>query len=500
MWGEDRADHATMDPRVTQSRHEEQFIAQIFDQLIVRDETGKFWPGLAKSWETSADGRCWTFTLREDVTFHDGTPFNAAAVKFTFDSIQDPKLGSQGAIDILGPYESTEIVDQYTARVCYKQPFGAALNAFSEHELSIVSPTAVQKLGNDRFARNPVGTGPFQFVSWEEGKQIVLERNPQYNWAAPFYNQQGMSTVERVVFRFIPDAGTRVAALRAGEINIADLVPPLDMRAMRDSPKFKLMVGNVAGLPFSILFNTTRGPFQDVRVRKAFMHAVDRPKIAETLFFGFAEPAHSPLGRSTPLYWAGGEQYYSYNPERAAQLLQEAGWVDMDGDGIREKGGQKLSLFFPVLLEPDTAVAVQGDVAKVGIDLKVEVVLKARQDELILANDYDLLVIRWVSNDPSVLSIPFHSRNIPQPGKFKFNWARWNEVELDQLLEAGETAETVQKRQEIYEKIQKKIMEAAIFFPLHEQVQTIAYSADLTGFRFAPGNWQVRFYGVKQAK
>ncbi len=499
VWGEDRSDHSTLDPRVTQSRHEEQMILQIFDPLVYRDEDGNFHPGLAESWEVSDDGLSWTFTLRQDVTFHDGTPFNAEAVKFTFDSIQDPELGSQGAIDIMGPYDSTEVLGEHLVRVNFKRPFAAALSAFSETELSIVSPTAVQQLGNDGFARNPVGTGPFKFVSWEAGRQVVLERNDDYNWAPEFYNHQGPSEVERVVLRFIPDASTRVAALEAGEINIADLITPLDILNLESDPNFGTLIGNVAGLPFSIMFNTTRGPLQDIRVRQAFMYAVDRPKLAENLFFGFADAAFGPLSAATPDYWPGVEEYYQYDPEMAAALLDEAGWVDTNGDGIREKDGEELSLFFPALLEPDTAVAVQAEVAKVGFDVRVENVLKARQDELIFANDYDILVIRWVSNDPGVLIIPFHSRNIPEPGSFKFNWARWSDPELDKLLEDAEAATTANERTALYQEIQKRIMDAAIFFPLHNQVQMIGFRNDLTGFRFAPGNWQVRFYDVMPA-
>ena len=500
IWGEDRADHSTLDPRVTQSRHEEQMILQIFDPLIYADADGDVYPGLATAWEESEDGLTWTFNLREGVTFHDGTPFNAEAVKFTFDSIQDPELGSQGAIDILGPYAGTDVIDEYTVQVNFERPYAAALNAFTETELSIVSPTAVAELGDDGFARNPVGTGPFQFVEWQEGRQVVLERNDAYDWAPEFYENQGPSQVEQVIFRFVPDSSTRVAALEAGEINIADLLPPLDTLAFESSDEFNVMVGNVAGLPYSGFFNTSRPPFDDPLVRQAFMHAVNRPAISENLFFGFAAPAYGVISSSTPLYWEGAEEYYNYDPEQAATLLEQAGWVDSDGDGIREKDGQELVVFAPILLEPETAVAMQADVRDVGINMQVENVLKARQDELIFANDYDFLVIRWVSNDPGVMIIPFHSRNIPEPGSFKFNWARYSNPELDSLLEEGEAAETVAEREEIYASAQQLIMDEAIFFPIHDQVQTIAYDSTLTGFQFAPGNWQVRFYDVRTSE
>ena len=170
----------------------------------------------------------------------------------------------------------------------------------------------------------------------------------------------------------------------------------------------------------------------------------------------------------------------------------------MGSDGVREKNGEKLTVFFPCLLEPDTCVAIQGYANKVGFDVNVEVVMKARQDELIFANGYDMLVIRWVSLDPGVLIIPFHSRNIPEPGKFKFNWARYANPELDQLLEDAESAETQETKDDLYMQIQKHIMDQAIFLAIHDQVQTVAYNPDLEGVRFANGNWQLRMYDVRK--
>ena len=170
----------------------------------------------------------------------------------------------------------------------------------------------------------------------------------------------------------------------------------------------------------------------------------------------------------------------------------------MGSGGVREKNGEALSIFFPCLLEPDTCVAIQGYAKKVGFDVNVEVVMKARQDELIFANGYDMLVIRWVSLDPGVLIIPFHSRNIPEPGKFKFNWSRYSTAALDKLLEDAESAETQETKDDLYMQIQKTIMDQAIFLAIHDQVQTVAYNPNLEGVRFANGNWQLRMYDVRE--
>src|SRR5262245_62053865 len=228
-WADDSTSDVTFDPRVTQSRHEEQVIVQVFDQLIYVDEQNAMHPWLATSWTMAPDAKSVTIKLREGVKFHDGTPFDAESVKFTFDSIVDPATGSQGAIDILGPYEKSEILGPHEIRVHYKRPFAAALNAFSENELSPVSPTAVKKMGNVPFGQAPVGTGPFKFVSWEKNRQVVLERNADYAWAPAPMENKGPSKVAKIVHRYIPDASTRVAALERGEIDISDITPPLDM-------------------------------------------------------------------------------------------------------------------------------------------------------------------------------------------------------------------------------------------------------------------------------
>ncbi len=166
-WGEDDNSARTYDPRVTQSRHETQIIVNVFDTLIASDEDNKLHPGLATSWTVAPDGRSITLKLREDVTFQDGTKFDAEAVKFDLDSIVDPKLGSQGAVDILGPYAGTDILGPYEVRINYKRPFGAAAPNFEPGRVVDGVADGGEETWQCRFRRAPVGTGPFRFVSWD---------------------------------------------------------------------------------------------------------------------------------------------------------------------------------------------------------------------------------------------------------------------------------------------------------------------------------------------
>jgi peptide/nickel transport system substrate-binding protein len=492
-WGEDQ-DYATLDPRVTQSRHEAQAIMQMFESLLFLDTDGKFSPWLAERWEYSKDGKSITFHLRGDVKFHDGTPFNAEAVKFTFDTIVDPKLGSQGAIDFLGPYKSTQVLDPYTVAVTWDEPFAAALtNLSNPWLLSFVSPAAVKKLGNDGFARNPVGTGPFKFVEWVPRVRVVLERNEDYRWAPKVFKHQGPANVKRVVIRIIPDGSTRVAALEKNEIDICDQVPPIEVKRFQGTPNFDTVVGDVSGIPLSHLINTQAQPTNDLRVRQAYMHAVNRPQVVQQVFFGVAKPAYGPITPTTPGYSPAVETMFPYDPAKARQLLDEAGWK-MGAGGIREKNGRPLEIHFITLLEPDLEVAVQAAVRDVGIKLNVETVTKARQDEMVMHGQYNIGEIRWVAVDPSVLDIPFSSRNIPAPGKFKFNWSRFGSPELDRMLRQADGQIDVAQRKRTLAEVQAFVLNRGLMFPVHISPQPIAYRRAIKNLKFAQGYWQMYFY------
>jgi len=499
-WGEDDATPRTYDPRVTSSRHEYQVIAQIFDTLISSDGSNKLFPGLATAWEAAPDNKSVTLKLRTDVGFHDGTPFDADAVKFTFDTIADPQTASEGAITQLGPYAGCKVIDSHTVRVDYSQPFGAAIASFAEGTLAPVSPTAVKRMGNQAFSQAPVGAGPFRFVSWEQGRQVIMERFDKYNWAPPFNAGQGPSKVQRIVNRFIPDASTRVAALEAGEIDISDATPILDMKRLKDTAGYNTMIGNAAGIPFGLELNGSRGIFADINVRRALALAIDKPALCDNLFFGLIDPAYGPLSADTPGYWKGVEAYYKPDTKAAMALLDQSGWKP-GPDGIRVKDGVRLSGFYgaPPPLEPDTAVEIQAVAKRVGIELKVETITFARNQALVFDNTFDTLPVRWIQADPMCLENLFASVNISTPGHYKYNWMQLKDPKLDDLFAQGRAVSDQSKRDAIYADAQKIIMESALWLPIHNQVQTIATSAKKKGYHFARTSWVALFYDVTLA-
>jgi peptide/nickel transport system substrate-binding protein len=223
-------------------------------------------------------------------------------------------------------------------------------------------------------------------------------------------------------------------------------------------------------------------------VRQAFISCIDRLWIAQSLFFGMVTPAWGPLASSAPEYWTGVRNYYPFNLKAAAKLLDEAGW-HKGPDGIRIKGTTRLSIYLPILLEPRIGVVLQAYALKAGFDLRIEQVTHERQEELIFANAYDLLSLHWNLNDASVLDVPFRSTNVPGPGRFSFNWSRYQDSTLDDLLTQA-AASTGATRNQLYGRVQQIVMDQALFLPIHENAYNVVYSNRIDGLRLAHGNAQ----------
>jgi peptide/nickel transport system substrate-binding protein len=492
-FGSSSAGDHTYDPRITMTGAEEQVIAQVFDRLLAIDAAGAARPYLAKSWQAAPDGKSITLQLRDDVNFHDGAPFDAHAVQYTFDTIVDPKTGSMGAVDAIGPYAGADVLGPHEIRLNYLTPFPRILSALADNKASIVSPTAAKRLGVSGFGQAPVGSGPFRFVSWRRGVDVELERNPAYHWA-PEGLPAAPPSIDKVLHRFIPNAFTRVAALDAGELDVCEMAPPLDLRRMTETGRNQALTGVIMGVPLGFSVNTSRGPFVDRRVRQAFMMAIDRRWIAHNLLFDRVRPAFGPLASSAPEYWRGVEAYYHYDPAAAGQLLDAAGWR-AGPDGVRRKNGQPLSIFLPILLEPEMGVVLQAQARKVGFDLRIEQVTSERQQELIFANAYDLLSLRWTLPDAQVLDVPFLSKNVPHIGKFSFNWSRYQSPALDEML-AQAASSPPSERLARYALVQKTIMDEALFLPIHENTYNVVHASRLTGLRLSANGAQTLLAGA----
>ena len=455
-----------LDPNLTPYRPSQLVFFQIFDTLIVRDRKDKsFKPYLAQSWTISPDGRVYTFKLRPGVTFHDGTPVDAAAVKFNFDRTHDPKLATRIGDVAIGFYDRAEVVDPLTVRIYLKSPWAPFLDAASLY-YRMASPTAVRKYGDADFGTHPVGSGPFRFVEWVPNDHITLARNDAYSWAPSTANHPGTSYIDGVTFRIIPEDATRVAALENGEVQVIDTAPARDFDRLVQTGRYRALIGYAPGRPFSFAINVTKSPTDELSVRQALEYGINRAGIVNIVYgpyqkLGAYLPAYGDL---TPYTWGYDKTagIYDFNPSKAKRLLDEAGWKE-GPDGIRQKNGVRLAV---PLGDWDHGVpeVMQDQLRAIGVDLKVLVapalVVNENQRKFITL----LSPLPAARTDPNTVS-RLHSRFVGGGG---FNFSFVKNPELDRLLDAQVSEPNPAKRLALLSQIQHIIMAQAYMLPVYD--------------------------------
>jgi peptide/nickel transport system substrate-binding protein len=468
----------TLDPARTAQSSAFTVMMNIYDTLVWMDPADlQFKPGLAESWESSPDGLMHTFKLRQGVTFHDGTPLNAEAVKFSFDRVTDPALKSPTALGKLGPYQETKVLDEHTAQVILKAPYPGFFDSISQTWLGIVSPAAVKKYGED-FGRNPVGTGFMKFAEWVAKDHITVERNAAYNWGPPFWNHSGPAYLERITFVPIADNGARMTAFESGDLAIIESVPEQDFDRLRQSGAYQMKVSPSQGGPMAFFMNTQLGPTADINVRKAILHGLGRKQLIDTALFGLYDPAEGPLSPNTLFYSKKVEGMYPYDTAKAQALLEQAGWK-LGADGVREKDGQKLSIDFVnwPAAQP-MVIATQGLLQPLGIQVNVKIFDQATRVQMGHNGEGHLFSTGLLDSEPGGIQLLYHSKNIGS-----FNWARYKDAELDTLLEQQATETDTAKRGALFERIQMKIMENALIYPAYVFARLHAVSSSVKDFR-----------------
>ena len=468
-----------LDPHVTGSRHTTIAIVNVFDTLLVQDDDLSFKPWLAERWEQSTDQLTYTFYLRKDVKFHDGTPFNAEAVKFSFDRIMDPETKSRSARASMGPYKSADVIDPYTVKVNFTQPFGPFLDSVSQVTLAPVSPAAVKQWGAD-FGDHPVGTGPYVFKEWVKKDHVTLTKNPDYNWAAPIFKHNGPGYVDSVTFKYITEDPVRVATLETGETNVINTVPPDDwIRAKADPAKFSVLSGVLTGHPYCWEINTKVAPTNELAVRQAILYAVDKDAIINTLFKGAYIKAYGPIAQPTVGYDKAVESMYPYDPAKAKALLDEAGWKP-GPDGIRVKDGQRLKIIWETIIDARPVEQLQAQMKQVGIEVEPNLApLNLHVGIGQKGEGYNLIQLRYVTGDPDVMRVIYYSKNIG----IGFNWSLYSDPALDKILEDAAATTDLNKRKELYAQSQKIVMDQALTVPLHVSHQLMVTRSEVHGVR-----------------
>ncbi len=476
------ADPDRLDPNLSGLRTAQIVFFQLFEPLIVRDPAdNNFKPWLATSWETSADGKIYTFRLRRGVKFHDGTPFDAEAVKFNLDRTHDPALATRCGGCAVGFYDHAEVVDASTVRIYLKAPWAPFLDALSLF-YRMVSPTAVRRFGHQDFGRNPVGTGSYRFVEWIPNNRIVLERNPDFQWAPSIFRNQGVAYVDRLIFRTIPEPSTRAAALEAGEVHVATAISSQDFARLVTDNRFKAIVGLSPGVPFTFALNTTKAPTNDQAVRQALNYGVDREIVARASYQAFQKlgafrPAYTLLSHTTWGYDKGSEMY-QYDPERARELLDRAGWL-VGGDGVRQKGGQRLEVILNSW-EHGPPEVMQSHYRRIGVSLRIGIMNPLAVNEAQRKGESHMSPLPAARTDPDILSALLHSRNVGSG----FNFSFVKDPQLDELLDQAATEVDQSRRRQLYVRAVRLAMERAYMVPVHNRDNVSLALAGVQDLRF----------------
>lgn len=481
------AEPQSLDPHVVTAANDFRILVNIYEGLVrFADGTLEIEPALATDWTVSDDGLVYTFNLREGVTFHDGTPFNAEAVKFNFDRMLDENhpyyhTGPFPLSFFFGEIAETKVIDDYTVEITLSLPFAPFMSNLAGTTGVMVSPTAVAEHEED-FGRNPVGTGPFKFEEWASNTRVVVSRNDDY-WGDP-------AGVEAVVFRPITDANTRVAEMLSGGIDVMVEVPPDNVAMFETDPGF-LVHDAVGPHVWYVMLNMAKGPFTDARVRQAANYAVNKETLVTDVLQGTADISAGPI---PPAFnWAYNEDVepYPYDPDRARELLAEAGVDDLSVTFYVTEGGSGMLDPIPM------GTAIQADLEAVGFDVTIE----TYEWNTFLANvnpglkgKADMAEMAWMTSDPDTL--PFLTlRTAAFPEEGGFNSSYYSNPDVDEMLDQARMETDFDVRAQLYRDVQQVVHDDAPWIFVANWKQNAVTTANVGNFSLQP-NFSLILSGV----
>jgi peptide/nickel transport system substrate-binding protein len=478
------AEPDSLDPATMHLLPSYQVTSSIYDQLLWRiagQPAASFLPGLATSYSVSPDGKTYTFKLRKGVKFHDGTPFNAAAVKATFDRIVAPATKSVSAKAVLGPYQSSTVLDDYTVQVNFTAANGGFLNNVASPLLAIVSPTAAGKQGA-AFGRHPVGTGPFKFGSWITGESISLVRNEAYTWGPDTAGLKGPAKLSQVTFRIVTTSPSQANALQSGALQVAQGMDISDVVRLTNAG-FKQKVVGASGVPFGFVLNVKKAPTNDLRVRQAIQYATNAEAINKTVFSDVYKSANTVL--TSGMFGHSDAVSYSYQPDRAASLLDQAGWT-MGSGGVRHKNGQPLQLSW--LIESggfgfqDAAELMSAQLQQAGITSQINQQATPEYVAGIEAGNMNVSGLYDYAADPYVLNTLFSCAEVGDGP----NDAHFCSPQVDAQIAAANGTISTSARAAAYEAIEDELMRQAMFVPIYSLAAVFVTATSVSGIVYTP--------------
>ncbi len=483
------SDPGHLNPAITTSGAVHTASELMYNGLLGRDELGGAVPELAESWDVEEDGAAYRFHLRSGVTWHDGEPFTAADVKYTFEEVL-LQFHARAKASLAPALVSIDTPDDETVVFRFAQPYAPLLQQLDATEAPILPRHLYE--GTDPLENPvnvaPVGTGPFRFVSYSPGSEIELEANPDYF-------KRGLPELDRVVMRIIPDSGTQIAALENGEVDYVWNVPGPDLERLRADADLEL--GQTAYNPgganciMTVAFNLNRPALQERDVRRAIAHAVERQSYLDQILFGAGAVAMAPMSSGIPWAHPDGLALPEFDPAEAARLLDGAGWIADGGSTRVARGvpdvedGTPLELDF--LVFPRFArygELLRDQLGQVGVGLNVRPLEPAVFAPTVFQDrDFDMNVISYCNGpDPEIgVRRMYHSSQI---GTAPFtNAAHYSDPVVDTLFDLAGATVSTEDRSEVYREIQQILVDEVPYFWLVETRSTRAWAARCTGFK-----------------
>ncbi|MBI4772727.1 MAG: peptide-binding protein [Deltaproteobacteria bacterium] len=451
----------------------------VYNGLVKYDKDINLVGDLAEKWNISEDGTVIDFHLRKGVKWHDGSPFTAEDALFTYKVMIDPKTPTAYADDFL-QVQKAELIDSYTMRVTYKRPFAPALASWGMG----VAPKHLlegKDITQSPLVRDPVGTGPYLFERWITGREIVLRANPNYFEGRPYISESKT--------RIIPDSATMFLELEAGGIDLMGLTPiQYTRQTVSDQWKKRFNKYSYLASAYTYLgYNLEDSKFKDKRVRQAISYAVNKQELIDGVLLGLGEAASGPFKPGTWPYNPDVKPY-AYNPERAKELLREAGWEDTDGDGLLDKDGEPFR--FTILTNQGnesrqkTGVIIQFSLKAIGIEVQVRTVeWAAFLKEFIDKKKFEAVILGWtIPPDPDLFDVWHSSKTRPS----ELNFVSYRNEEVDRLIEKSRYTFDREVRKECLYKIQEILAEDQPYTFLYVPQALVAVSSRIRGIEPAP--------------
>ncbi|MFD1037529.1 ABC transporter substrate-binding protein [Virgibacillus byunsanensis] len=482
------ADSESLDFASTNDGEVSRVTRQVFESLLsFSEESFEVIPGLAHDWKAEDDGKVYTFYLEEGVKFHDGTDFNAEAVKTNFERWADPAHEYSFADDgyfhtiygtMFGGFKGDEghvieeinVLGDHEVEFVLKEPLGYFLQNMAMDDFAIASPASFEEFGTE-LNQNPVGTGPFKFVSWSKDDSIILEKFEDYR-------KEGLPKLDKVIFKVIPDNSARLIALRSGEVDIIDGLNPDDAEGVDAEDNLELYTRSENNFGY-LGFNTTKEPIDDKLVRQAINHSIDRQAIADALYAGYASSAVNPL---PPGYLGYNDEIegYEFSKEKAKDLLAEAGYKD----------GFEINLWSmpvarPYMPDPEkVAEIIQNDLSEVGITVNIVREEWAPYLEKTAEGEHDmfLLGLSGTNGDPdNFLNNLLHSNNIGST-----NRTFYKNEKVDDLFDRARVLTDQNERAELYKEAQRLISEDSPMVTLVHSTPVLAARKEVENYKPHP--------------